>query len=317
MHHVRSDPSLPLTSTTRGLASLLLGAALLFGLAACQPDTDAAANDEDDAPPVVEVTALDYAFAAPDTIPSGWVTFRMANKGKETHYFQLDRLPKGRTFAEFQDAYVHPVDSIRQLFLEGAIDSAQQRKAIDELPKWADPGAFPNGGAVALLGPGETASATVYLEPGTYAMACALQAPNGRLHAYMGMVRGITASAPSSGASPPKAHMTIRSAGRTIAVDGELEGGRQSIAFHLEEPPEDMDFPYAYANLVRFDQETSRQEVKNWNEQNPAPATFLGGPGHIASGDSMYAAVDLSTGRYGWVFYNYSEETIIKEFTVE
>jgi hypothetical protein len=40
---------------------------------------------------VVEVTAVDYAFQAPDPIRSGWTTFLMENKGKEHHFLLLSR----------------------------------------------------------------------------------------------------------------------------------------------------------------------------------------------------------------------------------
>lgn len=33
-------------------------------------------------PTVVTITATDYAFGAPDTIPAGLTTFRLANQGR-------------------------------------------------------------------------------------------------------------------------------------------------------------------------------------------------------------------------------------------
>ncbi|MBI1966707.1 MAG: hypothetical protein HYS40_01840, partial [Gemmatimonadetes bacterium] len=56
----------------------------ILGLAAlavtCQRKAAAPAG-----PTVVTITATDFAFAAPDTIPAGLTTFRMLNQGQEPH----------------------------------------------------------------------------------------------------------------------------------------------------------------------------------------------------------------------------------------
>jgi hypothetical protein len=53
---------------------------------------------------VVTVTATDYAFDAPQTIPAGWTTFRFVNQGTQLHAAQLVRLEDGHTLAEFVTA---------------------------------------------------------------------------------------------------------------------------------------------------------------------------------------------------------------------
>lgn len=55
-----------------------------------------------DGPRVVEVTGFDYAFQAPDTIPSGWTTFRFHNQGSELHVFDLLRFPYDRTYGDLR-----------------------------------------------------------------------------------------------------------------------------------------------------------------------------------------------------------------------
>src|SRR5256884_1184321 len=37
-------------------------------------------------PSLVTITATDYAFGVPDTIPAGLTTFRLVNQGKELHH---------------------------------------------------------------------------------------------------------------------------------------------------------------------------------------------------------------------------------------
>ena len=53
-------------------------------------------------PNVVTITATDYAFGVPDTIPAGLTTFRLANQGKELHHASVVRLGRGKTVADFQ-----------------------------------------------------------------------------------------------------------------------------------------------------------------------------------------------------------------------
>jgi len=66
----------------------LLGIVLAASLSACQPA---------DRAHVVEVTARDFAFDAPDQIPSGWTTFRMTNAGEQEHFLYIYRLPENKT----------------------------------------------------------------------------------------------------------------------------------------------------------------------------------------------------------------------------
>jgi cytochrome c556 len=68
---------------------------LAVGLVACQPAdqgqqeegaAEAATAEGSGAGHVVEITAVDYGFDAPDTIRAGWITFRMANEGSDMSY---------------------------------------------------------------------------------------------------------------------------------------------------------------------------------------------------------------------------------------
>ncbi|MDX1384640.1 MAG: hypothetical protein R3190_13390, partial [Thermoanaerobaculia bacterium] len=41
------------------------------------------------APGVVDIRAEDYAFTAPPTFPSGWVSLRLMNEGEEPHFVSI------------------------------------------------------------------------------------------------------------------------------------------------------------------------------------------------------------------------------------
>src|SRR5688572_32448763 len=61
------------------------------------------------APNVVSVSATEYVFEAPDTIPAGWSIFRMANQGNEVHYGHIVQLEPGRTVPEMVEAYAEAI----------------------------------------------------------------------------------------------------------------------------------------------------------------------------------------------------------------
>ncbi|HSM14641.1 MAG TPA: hypothetical protein VLA66_11295, partial [Thermoanaerobaculia bacterium] len=69
---------------------------------------------------VVEVRASDYAFIAPDEIPSGWTTFEFANRGQEPHFFMLSLLPEGKTLADYHQDVAVPFEKVWDALQGGA-----------------------------------------------------------------------------------------------------------------------------------------------------------------------------------------------------
>jgi hypothetical protein len=121
------------------------------------------------APSVVEVTATDYAFTMPDTLPAGVTTFRLVNQGAELHHVVLTRVPDGMTVADFAKA---PPES-------------------------------PPAGTVMLGGPnpavpGGNAEATLDLQPGQYTVMCVIPSSDGKMHVTKGMMRTLVVTAGSS-----------------------------------------------------------------------------------------------------------------------
>lgn len=99
-----------------------------LGVFACQSPEDESADEN--APPVVEVTAVDYAFAAPDTVRSGWTTFRMRNEGEEHHLFLMD----GRVFGQpLADAAGPDERAAIEGYTVGTAAARQATRSDDEL----------------------------------------------------------------------------------------------------------------------------------------------------------------------------------------
>lgn len=302
------------------------GVALAAGaLAACQPgegdqaaETSASAEEAG----VVEVTAEDFEFDAPRRIPSGWTTFRFTNSGEEEHFFILWGLPEGKTLADYKAEVVDAFGRVWDRYASGTIDRGEAEAALgEELPEWFFAEAQPSGGA-ALTEPGETSRVTLELQPGTYAMECYVKTPQGTWHTERGMLRGLTVTTESNGASPPEADVEVRLSNYEIAVSGELAQGTRTVAVHVEENPEG--FMAHDLNLVRLDGDTDVQEVVAWMDwmdldrfRAPAPGHSLGGVEHMAAGMTGYFTVDLEPGRYAWVSEGYGARGMTKEFTVE
>lgn len=105
-----------------------------------------------DAPPVVDLLAEEREFTAPDSVASGWVTFRMHNLGSETHCMEIDRLPEDVTLQEYRGT-VERLEALRDslvpLLSRGAIDTAE---AVSELQA-AAPDSYWGG---TLTGPGSS-----------------------------------------------------------------------------------------------------------------------------------------------------------------
>jgi len=114
----------------------------------------------------VTITATDFAFAAPDTIPAGQVTLRLVNAGKELHHAVLVRLGEGKTLGDFlramQAMSQHPAPPPAWISFHGGPD------AID---------------------PSDTAVVTVTLDPGQYVLICVIPSADGIPHVAKGMVR--------------------------------------------------------------------------------------------------------------------------------
>ena len=117
-------------------------------LPACKSGDEARPADmAADAPTVVSLSATEYAISAPDSIPAGWTTFHLANRGEQVHYGHIVRLDPGRTVQDLVGAYLE------------AIRTSGPR------PAWVKRFGGPGGTGTA---PGDTSNVTQHLEPGSY-----------------------------------------------------------------------------------------------------------------------------------------------------
>lgn len=297
-------------------------------LVACQPadrgqpaDADSeAATETPPATHVIEVTARDYAFDAPDEIPSGWTTFRLKNEGNEHHFLLLQQLPDGKTLEEYLEEVAVPFDSVWHELKRG-LGKAEAGALLGQLlPGWF--ASVKQMGGPGLVAPGEVAQTSVKLEPGTYVMECYVKTPDGEFHGMLGMTRALTVTGDPSGAPEPEADVAITLSNYEMAVEGDVKTGEQTVAVHFDEHPE-----IGLGNdvhLVRLEGGADMDEVVRWMDwmnveglREPAPAAFVGGAHEMPVGHTSYFTVELTPGRYAWIAESSADKGMVREFTIE
>jgi hypothetical protein len=268
---------------------------------------------------VVEVVATDFAFQAPDSIPAGWTTLRLRNQGAQTHFVVLDHLPDGRTLDDFAAAAGMAFDSVWNGLQRGTLEKADVAPLLGNLlPEWF--AEVRQTGGVGLLAPGEQATATMQLEPGTYILECYVKAPDGTFHTALGMARQLTVSERQSAAGPPTAEFEVTFADGAMTAPAAIAAGRQTVAVHYRLAAEVL-----LANdvhVARLPEGIDADSVVPWMDwmnvaglRAPAPVSFLGGVQEMPAGSTAYFTVELTPGRYIWISEN-AGNGMVQTFTV-
>ena len=280
-------PARRITVTARSI--LLIGS--LAVLPACAPSDDAPRADTTAAaaaPNVVSLTSTEYAFAAPDSIPAGWTTFRLANHGEEVHYGHIVRLDSGRTVPELVDAYAE------------AIRTSGPR------PKWVTRFGGPGGTA-----PGDSSAVTQYLEPGSYVWICPIEDDSGAPHFGKGEVKAfvVHAADPAVAArvAAPEADVAIRLEDYAFALDAPLVAGRYTVRVgNAGVEPHDLVLmklaPGRSAEDIRTWMNPERARRADGASEPPPPlesiASPAGGIAAIRSGMDVFFEANLTPGEY-------------------
>lgn len=289
-------------------------------IAGCRPaDREPAADAPALAAPV-EVIARDYAFEAPDSIPSGWTTFVLRNEGREEHFLLLQRLPDGTTLEEYKAEISTPFDSAWHELERGAEKAEAGALLVELLPTWW--GDVVQMGGPGFVAPGGVAQTTMSLEPGNYVLECYVKTADGVFHGMLGMLRMLTVTNAASGASEPEADLAITLSNSDMPIEGDLTAGRHTVAVHFQEHP-----AIGLGNdvhLARLSEGTELDPLVSWMDwmnleglRAPAPATFLGGTHEMPVGHTAYFTVELTPGRYAWIAESTAAQGMVREFTID
>lgn len=261
-------------------------------------------------PGVVEVTIETMDFQMPDSILSGWTTFRTNNKSAMTHLGVIERMPEGYGLREQQDQIAPVFQEGMDLIVAGDMDGALAK--FGELPEWFGQIVFLGGPG--LMAPGKMTETTVYLEPGTYLLECYVKT-DGIFHSYNpspgldGMVAQFTVTDEPNGAPEPVPTVEISVNGEGgFRVVGEPGAGPNTVAVLFEDQKLHEHFLGHDVHLVRLAPETDVEALVDWMNwalpaglQTPAPAQFLGGVNEMPAGFTGYFAVNLEPGDYALI----------------
>lgn len=268
----------------------------------------------------VEVTAQDYAFQAPDAIPSGWTTIRFTNDGEEPHFVFMSRLPEGRTIEQYETelspAFARAWYAVRDA--QATTDEALEA-LFQELPEWF--AELEMVGGPGLAAPGRTTETVLNLEPGNYVIECYVKTAEGEIHYMEGMVRPLLVREERSAESPPTPDITVTLSNNQMTVEGDLTPGRRTVAVRVAENPE-VGFGHS-AHLARLDADVAVDDIVAWMNwfavgglSAPAPAEFIGGVHFMPEGETAYFTADLEPGRYLLVSESTGHLGVLEEFTV-
>ncbi|MDX1407867.1 MAG: hypothetical protein R3330_07030 [Saprospiraceae bacterium] len=304
---------------------LLLPALGICLMIACAPDSseDPSAQSE---PGLIEIVTTTMDFAAPDTIPSGWVTLRLINNSAMVHFAVLERMPAGKGLAD-QRAEVAPVFQNIMDQINGRELSAPETGM--ELPPWFGEIRFVGGPG--LISPGKVAETTVQVEPGIYLLECYIKT-NGIFHSYnpdpevQPMVHEFTVIGQPSGKAAPTPTLELDiSAGQGIQIPGEIPAGSHTIAVHFRDQQLYSNFVGHDVHLLHITDSTDVGALIGWMEwsqpaglQTPAPAVFLGGSNEMPAGPPGYFNVELEPGEYAFIAEVPAADTLgmLRRFTV-
>lgn len=295
---------------TVGALSILFVAAL-SGCA--QDDKLPSQNQTSTAPSLVSLTATEYALQAPDTIPGGWVTLRLANRGQELHYGHIVQLETGKTVQEAIDAYAE------------AIRTSGAR------PKWVKRFGGPGGAA-----PGDSSSVTQYLEPGSYVWLCPIEDEQGHPHFAKGEFKPfvVHASSPLPAKRPPgpAADVEVRLADYSFSIEPALRSGPHTIRVaNAGVEPHDLVLmklaPGKTVEDVQTMMNPERARRADASQGPPPPLesilTLVGGIAVIAQGQESFFDVNITAGEYVLVCMttapdgrSHLEHGMIKQVTV-
>jgi hypothetical protein len=222
----------------------------------------------------ITVTATDYAFSAPDTIPAGLTEFRLQNRGTEMHHVMLIRLDAGKTMSD----------------LFGAM------KPDGPLPAWAHEAGGPN-----TPGPGGNSEAILRLVAGRYAMICVIPSADGKPHVMKGMAKEIvvTPAVSNTANANVRINSTMTLLDYAFQLSQPLAAGKQTIR---------VKNGAAQAHevvFVRLQPGKKPADVLAWMEkmEGPPPGMPIGGTTPMAKGEENIITLDLTPGEYGLVCF--------------
>jgi uncharacterized cupredoxin-like copper-binding protein len=215
------------------------------------------------------ITAYEYSFQAPDSVPAGVVTVRFIDRGRKAHQLAMARLDDTSSLDRVMRSLI--ADKVRT----GGL-------------RWV-------GGVESAI-PGESSETTLPLASGRYVIICAYDGDNGHAHMSLGMIRSllVTPGAQVTTRSLPATPTTIELSDYHIAFSSPLHSGKQLVRV--------VNVGKQRHHLVigRIVGNATTDEIMKWDgKSQPAPLEDMsGGAAAMDPGQASVIKMDLTPGRY-------------------
>ena len=256
---------------------------------------------------VVEILTENMDFQMPDTISSGWNTFRYKNSSPQTHFFLIDKYPEGKT-SEDAENFIAPVfDNAMKLIMEGKTEEGYAE--FSKLPEWFNDVVFVGGSG--LLSPNQVSITSLNLKQGKYIIECYVKMKNGVFHTSMGMTKDLVVTNNDSGYKEPKADISINiSSTDGIVINDTISSGKHTFSVYFKDQIVHENFVGHDIHLVKLEENADIDKLEHWmNWANPegliepAPPhiTFLGGVNDMPAGSIGYFTATLEKGKYALI----------------
>lgn len=256
---------------------------------------------------VIEIITKNMDFQMPDTIPSGWNTFRYKNLSPQTHFFLVDKYPEGKTSEDAENLVAPVFDSAMKLIMEGKTEEGYAE--FTKLPEWFSEVVFVGGSG--LLSPNQVGETTLNLIPGKYIIECYVKMSNGIFHTSMGMTKNLVVSEMDSGNKELMADIEINiSSTDGIVFNDSISAGKHTFSVYYKDQIVHENFVGHDINLVKLNENADLKELENWMnwadpkgliEPAPSTITFLGGVNDMPAESRGYFVATLEPGKYALI----------------
>jgi hypothetical protein len=269
----------------RGVRHLLLSVVLLIvslgGIVACGQNAAGSSPTPTSAPSTaatsqpsiaaITITAVDFSYTLPQTVPAGLVDITFVNNGTQLHQAQLVQLNTGVTYDQFHSALLQ-----KGLLVMRTLGTLM--------------------GGPNITAPGQSSEVILNLPAGQYVALCPIPAKDGVRQYLKGMITSFTATA-STGASQPSAptatgQVVLKSF--SIGLPATIATG--SITWQVMNTGQE---PYEL-NIVKLAPGKTAQDVSAFytHPSGPPPFVNIGGMAAISSGFSGWVKLDFAAGNY-------------------
>jgi len=303
--------------------SFLLLVLLMISLIGCKADkTSKKENTEKEN--VINIITEGMDIQMPDSISSGWHTFRYNNNSKDVHLILFDKYPDGITIKNTEHEVAPAFQKGMNLITEGKPEEGFAE--FNKLPAWFFNVVF--SGGIGLISPDRITETTMKLEPGYYVVECYVKMPNGIFHTTMGMATELVVTDKKSDGKELKADININISGSEgITYDEMFKKGEQVVSVYFEDQKVHEHFLGHDINLVKIDKGAEISVLENWINWadpkgliSPAPDgfTFLGGVNDMPKGSKGYFKINLKVGNYALIAEvpNASSKNMLKTFSI-